>query len=182
MELNFNPFPVIETERLRLRQLSHDDADEMLFLRSDLRVMRYIDRPPAKSVEDAIEYIDDIIAHIKRNEVIMWAITMRSDNKLIGTVCLWKIEKGNCRGEVGYMLHPDFHRKGIMTETLKAVLDFSFNQLKFHSLTADVNPANDASKLLLKSLGFEQEAYFRESYYYDGKFIDSAIFCIISPV
>ena len=46
---------------------------------------------------------------------------------------------------------------------------------------AYVNPANDASKLLLISLGFKQEAYFRENYYFNGKFLDTAIFCIISP-
>ena len=46
---------------------------------------------------------------------------------------------------------------------------------------ADVNPANDASQLLLLSLGFEQEAYFRENYYFNGKFLDTTILCIISP-
>ena len=111
----------------------------------------------------------------------MWAITLQPDNKLIGTVCLFKIERENFRCEVGYMLHPDFHRKGIMTETLKTVLSFGFNVLKVHSIMADVNPANDASQLLLLSLGFEQEAYFRENYYFNGKFLDTAIFCIISP-
>jgi len=181
MDLNFSPFPELKTERLQLRKMTRDDADEIFFLRSDPGVMRYIDRIPAKNVEDAIIYIDGINALIDKNEMIMWAITLQPDNKLIGTVCLFKIERENFRCEVGYMLHPDFHRKGIMTETLKTVLSFGFNVLKVHSIMADVNPANDASQLLLLSLGFEKEAYFRENYYFNGKFLDTAIFCIISP-
>ena len=182
IDLNFSPFPVLETERIRLRKMTRDDADEIYFLRSDPRVMRYIDRIPAKNVEDAIIYIDDMNARMDRNEVILWAITLRPDTKLVGYVCLWRIERGNYRCEVGYMLHPALHRKGIMTETLKTVLDFSFNTLKFHSITAGINPANEASKLLLESLGFKQEAYFRESFYFNGKFIDTVFFSIISPV
>lgn len=182
MELNFTPFPVIQTERLRLRKLINDDAKEIFFLRSDEQVMRYIDRVPAKNEDDAIKHIEEINGFVAKNECVYWGITALPSDKVIGTVCLWKMDKESFRCEVGYALHPDYHRKGIMTETLKAVLDFAFNDLRFHSITADVNPANDASKSLLESLGFKQEAYFRESYYFDGKFLDSAVYCIISPV
>jgi ribosomal-protein-alanine N-acetyltransferase len=182
MDVNFSPFPLLETERLRLRKMTRDDADEVFFLRSDPGVMRYIDRIPALNVEDAISYIDNINSLQDKNEVIMWAITLRPNNKLIGTVCLFKIERENYRCQVGYILHPDFHRKGIMTVALNKVLGFGFNTLKFHSITADVNPANDASRMLLLSLGFKQEAYFRENFYFNGRFLDTAIFCIISPV
>ena len=182
MHLNFEPFPKIQTERLRLRRMTHDDANDLFFLRSHHEVMRYIDRPMAKNVDDAIAYIDGMDGHINRNEVINWAITLKENNKLIGTVGLFSMEKENFRCELGYLLHPDFQRKGIMTETIKSVLDYAFNILKFHSIMANVNPANDASKLLLTSLGFQQEAYFRQSYYFNGRFIDSAIYCIISPV
>ena len=56
MDLNFNPFPELKMERLQLRKMTLDDADEIFFLRSDPGVMRYIDRIPAKNVEDAIDY------------------------------------------------------------------------------------------------------------------------------
>jgi [ribosomal protein S5]-alanine N-acetyltransferase len=182
MNLNFTPFPELQTDRLRLRRMTHDDANDLFFLRSHHEVMKYIDRPMMNDVNDAIIYIDGMDGYINRNEVINWGITLKENNKLIGTVGLFTMEKENFRCEAGYLLHPDFHRKGIMTETLRSVLDYAFTTLKFHSITANVNPANDASKLLLTSLGFEQEAYFRESYYFNGRFIDSAIYCIISPV
>src|SRR5215218_9732879 len=113
MNINLKPFPVIETDRLRLRKMIGGDAEELFFLRSDPEVMKYIDRPRAKTVDDAAAYIDMINIQTERNEVVYWAITMREENKLIGTVCLWKFERENYRCEVGYMLHPDFHRRGI---------------------------------------------------------------------
>ena len=180
MELNFDPFPVIETKRLSLRRMTRDDAEQLFYLRSHADVMKYIDRPMAKTVEDAVAYIDMIDFHIGRNEVINWAIALKDANKLIGTICLWKFEKENYRSEVGYLLHPDFQRKGIMTETIQRVVDFSFNKLNLHSLTANINPLNEASKKLLLSLGFEQEAYFRENYFYEGKFFDSVIFVLLN--
>ena len=75
VDLNFSPFPELKTERLHLRKMTRNDADEIFFLRSDPGVMRYIDRIPDKDVEDAIIYIDGINAHIDKNESIMWAIT-----------------------------------------------------------------------------------------------------------
>ena len=48
LELNFHPFPEIETERLRMRQTMPEDLDFLFFLRSHNDVMKYIDRPFAK--------------------------------------------------------------------------------------------------------------------------------------
>ncbi len=53
LNLNFKPFPEITTERLLLRKMTKQDAEEMFFLRSDENVMKYIDRPRAASMQDA---------------------------------------------------------------------------------------------------------------------------------
>jgi ribosomal-protein-alanine N-acetyltransferase len=160
--------------------MTHDDAEDLFFLRSNNEVMRYIDRPIAKSISDVSAYIDGIDSQINKNQAINWGITIRGDNRLIGTICLWQFELENFRCEVGYLLHPGFYRKRIMTEATKAVIKYGFTTLKFHSVTANVNPQNEASKMLLKSLGFELEAYFRENYYYNGKFLDTEIYCLLN--
>lgn len=182
MTLNFKPFPVIETDRLTLRQMIREDADELFFLRSDPHVMKYIERPRAKTVDDAVAYINMINIQTEANEVAYWAITLRNENKLIGTICLWKFEIENHRCEIGYMLHPDFHRKGIMKETLDTILNYGFTSLKLHTVYANINPENNASRLLLLNAGFIQEAYLRENFFYNGKYLDTALFGIISPL
>ena len=182
LELNFNPFPLLTTERLVLRQMSIDDANEMFFLRSDEHVMKYIDRPRAKSVEDAVQFIQMINIGLANNEYINWAIALKNDPKLIGNICFWRIQKEHYRAEIGYVLHPAYHGKGIMQEAIMAVLDYGFKIMGIHSVEANVNPENITSIKTLERTGFVREAYFKENYYYDGKFLDSAIYSLIKPV
>ena len=68
-----------------------------------------------------------------------------------------------------------------MSECLKTVLSFGFNQLHFHSIEADINPDNDVLRQLLKKHGFKQEAYFKENYFYNGVFLDSEIYSLLHP-
>jgi ribosomal-protein-alanine N-acetyltransferase len=51
--------------------------------------------------------------------------------------------------------------------------------MKLHSVEADVNPANQPSIKLLERNNFVREAYFKENYFYDGKFLDSAIYTLL---
>jgi RimJ/RimL family protein N-acetyltransferase len=142
--------------------------------------MKYIDRAPATSLDDAMKHINLIIDLEKNNESVEWAITFKDDKKLIGTICLWNIQKENFRAEVGYALHPDFQGKGIMHEAMRAVLDYGFRIMLLHSVEANVNPNNAASIKLLERNKFVKEAHFKENYYYDGKFLDSAIYSLLA--
>jgi RimJ/RimL family protein N-acetyltransferase len=176
---NFNPFPVIATNRLLLRKIDPSDVNEIFFLRSDARVMKYIDKAPAKSPDEAMQHINLILDLEKNNEAVEWAITLKEDTKLIGTICFWNIQKDHFRAEIGYALHPDYHGKGIMQEAMSKVLDYGFNIMKLHSVEANVNPGNAASIKLLERNKFIREAYFRENYFYDGNFLDSAIYSLL---
>lgn len=180
MQLNFSPFPFITTLRLTLRQLRSEDAAAIFDLRSDPVVLRYLDRPAAKSLSDATLYIADMNRLVSNNEIIIWGITLQPSDIVIGTVCFWQIEKNHYRAEVGCVLKADQHRRGIMKEALSAVIDYGFNEMNLHSIAANVNPKNEASIALLKSMSFVQEAYFRENYYFNGNFLDSMIFCLVN--
>ncbi|MBL0048892.1 MAG: GNAT family N-acetyltransferase [Bacteroidetes bacterium] len=175
-------FPELHTERLILRQVSESDVAEIFFLRSDERQLKYLDKKPATSTEEALTWIRMIEDLQQKEEGYMWAICLKNNPKLIGTFCFWNIQKENFRAEIGYSLHPDFQGKGIMDETIKAALDFGFKQLKFHSVEANVNPANEKSIQLLQRNNFVKEAHFKENYYFDGKFIDSAIYSLLASV
>ena len=180
--LNFNPFPQISTQRLLLRAVSPSDANEIIAIRSNKETMKYIDRPLTVSTEDALQLIKKIIDHAAANEAITWAITLQNNNSLIGTIGFWKIDKEHHRAEIGYLLHSGHHQKGIMQEALSAVLDFGFTNMQLHSVEANINPANEASKKLLEKNKFIQEAYFKENFFYNGKFLDSVIYSLLAPV
>jgi ribosomal-protein-alanine N-acetyltransferase len=180
LELNFSPFPEIKTERLLLRRLTDTDAAEIQFLRSDDRVMKYIDREKTKSQEEALAFIQKINANIDNNESIMWAIAFQDKPEtLIGNIAFWRIINQHYRSEIGYMLHPDFWGMSIMKEALLAAIDFGFKKMRLHSIEAHINPENAASAILLEKAGFNREAYFKEDFYFRGKFIDTAIYSLI---
>ncbi len=176
LTLHFHPFPEILTEQLLLRQVVPGDANEILALRSDPELMRFIPRPLATSVEDARQHIENMNAGLPGNDAISWAITLKSEPKLIGCISYFHIRKEHYRAEVGYMLHAGYHGKGIMHEALEAVVAYGFNAMKLHSVEAVVDPENHASTRLLEKSGFVREAYFRENEFYMGKFLDSLVY------
>lgn len=176
---DFTVFPNLQTTRLELRQIQESDAKDLYVLRSDKRVMQYIDRPMAERIEDALALINKIEESLKANEGITWGISLRNDSRLIGTIGFWRMDKPNYRAEIGYMLHPEMQGKGLMHEAISAVIKYGFENLNLHSIEANVNPLNVVSKKILEKNGFVREAYFKENYYYNGKFLDSLIYSLV---
>ncbi len=181
LELNFSPFPEIKTKRLLLRRMTDADVPELLFLRSNEKVMQFIGREKTQSIEEAIAFVQRINTGVDANESIMWAITLaEKPDTMIGTICFWNILKDHYRAEVGYVLHPGFWSQGIMKEALMAVVDFGFNEMKLHSIAGHINPENAVSGIVLEKCGFVKEAYFKEDFYFRGKFSDTAVYSLIS--
>jgi ribosomal-protein-alanine N-acetyltransferase len=181
LQLNFNPFPELETERLLLRRLLMKDVEEIFFLRSDETVLRFIDREPAKTLKEAEEYIERINNGIDENEFVLWAITLKENpSRLIGTICFWQLQKEHFRAETGYVLHPDFWRKGIMTEALMKIIEYGFDVIQLHSIEARISPGNKASAAVLEKTGFIQEAHFKEDFFFNGKFLDTIVYSLIT--
>ena len=149
------PFPNLTTERLLLRELSPDDAEEIFRLRTDDSVNELIDRAKALSVKDAEEFIRKILTVTANGDGLTWVITLTGETKLAGTVVYWNLEKEKQQAEIGYELLPEYRGKGIMAEALKKVIRFGFEELKFKTIMADVKAKNIKSIKLLEKLGFQ---------------------------
>ncbi len=182
LSLQFQPFPVLTTKRLLLRKIGREDEDAFFALRSSKNVMRFIDRPLTKTKEDVIILIDMMVSLIESNEGLTWAITKKDDPGMIGTVHLWKISRENYRGEIGYLLDPAWQGQGIMREALEAVIHYGFYSVQLHSIEANVSPDNSASFHLLERCRFIREAHFRENFLYDGKFLDTLVYSLLTPI
>ena len=152
--MNFTPFPELSTERLTLRQMNSGDENEIFILRSDKRVLEFIDIPKAETVADAEKFIDKINNLIASNESIMWAICLKSSPTLIGNICFWNIVKEKSAAEIGYSLLPHFQGKGIMQEAVIKVIEYGFQTLQLNSIVADLHPNNIKSIKLLERNGF----------------------------
>lgn len=179
LSFNFNPFPVLETERLVLRQYTAQDAEALFSFRSNPQAMRFVPRPLQQSVDDAMAMIDLINNGIAANDTIAWAIELKSTSKVIGSLSFHVIQKEHHRAELGYMIHPDYWGKGIVPEAAAAAVHYGFSHLRFHSIEAIIDPVNVASARVLDKLGFVREAYFRENFVQNGVFTDTAIYSLL---
>ncbi|CAN1516168.1 RimL Acetyltransferases, including N-acetylases of ribosomal proteins [Flavobacteriaceae bacterium] len=181
LEINFLPFPVIETPRLLLRQVNINDTEAILSLRSNDEVMKYIPRPYLKNKEDATALIAMFDDKIENGIGINWGITYLDEpNKLIGIIGHYRIKPEHYRAEVGYMLFPDHKGKGIVSEALKKVVEYGFNEMKLHSIEAILDPENKGSEMVLIKNGFVKEAHLIENEYYEGRFLDTMIYSILN--
>ena len=180
LTLNFSPFPNLETERLLLRRVDSNDTLEILSLRSNPKTMKYIPRPLLKTDEDALEHIAMIDSKIESNEGINWAITLKDNPKLIGIIGHYRIKPEHYRAELGYMLLPEYHGKGIVSEAVREVVKYGFQVMDLHSLEAVIDPENHASAKVLEKNGFVKEAHFKEYEFFEGRFLDSVIYSILN--
>jgi ribosomal-protein-alanine N-acetyltransferase len=67
-----------------------------------------------------------------------------------------------------------------MQEALLKVINYGFKVINLHSIEANVNPGNAASIKLLEKNKFVREAYFKENYFYNGKFLDTVIYSLLN--
>jgi ribosomal-protein-alanine N-acetyltransferase len=149
-------------------------------MRTDAEVLKYIDINQPKAVEEVHDWIKMIHQIHEKNDGILWGISLRESKELIGSICFWQMDTHNHRAEIGYMLSTAHQRKGIMQEALKEAVSYAFNHINLHSIAADVNPDNQPSIKLLERNGFVREGYFREKYYSNGRFVDSAVYSLIT--
>jgi ribosomal-protein-alanine N-acetyltransferase len=180
-EVNFSPFPQLSSNRLILDAVQITDAPEILSLRSDEKVMQYIGRERAKTLEEAEAFATRITEDVKNNEGITWRINLKEmPGKLIGTIGFWRILKPHYRAEIGYMISPDFWGKGLMNEAMQAVIDFGFTTMQLHSIEAHVDALNMASAGILAKHGFIKEGHFKEDFFFAGKFRDTMIYSLLN--
>lgn len=148
----------IESERLILKEIDESYVDDILKIRSNEIINKFVKRISPKTNYDALDFILSIKKRTASQEIVFFGIAYKDQPNLLGTICLWKFSNDRKEAEVGYELLPEYHRKGIMSEALNAVLNFGFNELNLQTILAFTNKFNENSKgLLLKHQFILQE-------------------------
>lgn len=167
----------LETLRLILKGINENHTEDILKIRSNPEVNKFVKRISPKTNYDALQFILTIKERTRNNQTVYWGISLKDQPDLIGTICLWNFSEDRKKAEVGYELLPEYHRKGIMSEALKAVLDFGFNKLHLQEIVAITNTFNENSKGLLVKHHFVLEEGKK-----DEGFPDNIIFSLKRPI
>ncbi len=175
IQIDFKPFPKLETERLLLRAIELSDVDDLFEILSDPVVAENDYFYPVDSKEKAISFIERYHRELENNEEITWGIILKENQKLIGTFCLGSFDKDAKRAEIGYAISQEQWGKGYATEATKQILSYGFKNLKLNRIEATITPGNDSSVKVLEKSGFEREGLVRQRDLLKGKLVDGII-------
>jgi [ribosomal protein S5]-alanine N-acetyltransferase len=175
MEKAFKEFPVLQTERLLLREITSGDSQAIYDNFSDDRVTEYYDLETFTEISQADALIIKLNSGFKSHNQIRWAITLKPKDILIGTCGFHAIEKEHFKLEVGYELNPALWGKGIMHEALNAIFTYAFDEMGINRIEAFYDPENDRSRNALEKCGFIYEGTQRKRFFEKGKFVDAAL-------
>ncbi len=170
----------IQTERLVLREFDETDWQAVHSYASDSEVVRYIDwAPNTKDETRAFVSLSISSQKEKPRRKYTLAITLKEENKLIGSCDICVTSSENKEGRLEYCLNRHFWGQGNATETAKALLKFGVQSLNLHRIFAKCDPANIASARVLEKIGMQLEGRLREHKWTKGKWRDSLLYAIL---
>ena len=100
------------------------------------------------------------------------------DCEAVGGITVTEANMVNGTFSYGMGISRAHWRKGYAFEAIQLLLNYYFNELRFHKCNVTVYDYNEGSKELHKALGFAEEGRLRESKYSDGKFHDILLYGI----
>ena len=133
--------------------------------------------PFVKEVKNSEKLITDSFESFEKNNGIELGIFYR--NTLAGCIGLHEFDTTNHRTSLGYWLGSDFQGKGIMTQSVQALLTYCFTVKDFNRVEIRCGVENAKSRAIPERLGFTQEGILREAEFVEGKYIDDVVYSLL---
>lgn len=169
-------FPLLQTERLRLRQPGVEDAVAFHQLLSIPEITRYSNWPdaPAKArTERVTRWMGKVFG---TGRGCAWIIEDGGSEAFMGVIRFNEIDKASKWAVIGYELHPDYWGQGFMTEAVRAVAQCGFSEFSLNRIEAWTLPGNAASDRVLEKSGFQYEGTLRQKAWFKNAFHDFRTF------
>lgn len=172
-------FPVLETERLKLREVTKSDAADIFACFSSDDVTRYYGQETLNNIEQAEKFVDFFLKNYNEKRGIRWGIERKDTKGLIGTIGYNAWSPSHKRAEIGYEIHPEHWRKGYTSEAVTKVISYGFDRMDLTRIGAVVFIDNDASNKLLTKIGFQKEGVLRDYMYQNGIAHDTYVYSLL---
>ena len=141
--------------------------------------MRYYGSDPLLAVYEAKNVIAYFKEQFQQGKAIRWAICDRMTNELVGTIGFHNWTPQYYRAEIGFEVSPHYWRQGVAFEATSAVIQYGFEEFKFHRISALVAPGNAGSNRLVQKLGFIEEGLLQDYAYSHGRFMDLTMYRLL---
>jgi ribosomal-protein-serine acetyltransferase len=187
MNTNTEPLSIIETpvlvvsDYLTLRPTDIDDTERFMRLvaENQTHLKKWFRDPASPSTaDDRRKMMAADLEAVERGGRHWWMIEL--NDELVGTIDIHQISKYPRAGLVGYWLGEKFTGKGIMTDSLRAVLNWAFTEHNFLRIEIQMAIENRASSAVPERLGIRREAIFRQSNIINGAIQDMAGYAVFA--
>jgi ribosomal-protein-alanine N-acetyltransferase len=152
----------LTTERLGFRRWRDTDFDLAVALWGDPEVTRPIDARSPLGTHQIRARLTEEVATDHEHGVQYWPVFLLATGEHVGCCGLRPRQPENHLFELGVHIRSAFWRRGYAYEAVTGVIDYAIDHLGVRSLFAGHNPANEASRRLLRKLGFR---YTHDEYY-----------------
>lgn len=149
---------ISETERLILRELNTDDAENFYKLNLNPNVIKYTGNSAFKDINEAREFLENYHDY-KLNGFGRWAVIDKSNNEFLGW-CGLKYDKNLDETDIGFRFFEEYWNKGFATESAKACIDYGFENLNLKTIIGRAMSENTASIKVLEKIGLQFQKKF----------------------
>lgn len=171
-------FPELATARLRLRAFRMDDVEAMHACYGDAGAMRFWNRPAHRRRSETERVVRRSMAFRPARRLV-WAVAEAGSDRCIGMVNYHNADRRQRSADIGYMIQPAQHGRGIATEAVRALIDHCFGVARFHRVQAVIDPENAASRRLVERFGFRCEGILRETLFLGGAWRDDCVYGLL---
>ena len=174
-------FENIETERLLLRKITDEDAEQLYKnIYNDFEYCKYYYQLPFEVFENYKPLVEKYKEYYENGNHFRWCIVLKDTNEIIGTVLLHtkNLLDNNCK--IGYIIGKKYTKNGYAKEAVKAVLDFGLNKANFHRIDAEIVESNDDSIKLAESVGMHFESLREDGYKIGDNYYNQKVYTMIN--
>lgn len=175
----YRTVPALETERLLLRKLVMEDAEEGFKYASEPSVSRFMPWGEHKTIDDSKGFLASILEAYERQQKLTWAIQLKQTGKMIGTIDYVSWQPKRSKAEIAYTLSHEYWGRGLMKEAADGLLAFGFKEMGLNKIEAPIMLENTQSRRLAEKLGMKLEGVARDHMVIKGKFVDLAMYAIL---
>ncbi len=172
----YQHLPSLETTRLVLRNATRNDVSDVFVYASDAEVTRYLRWGPHQTLSETENYVKQVLADHRTGRDGPWFIEYKQNSKVIGSIHLMGISTQHHKAEVGFALSKDYWNRGLMTEALQTVLEYSF-RVGLNRIEGLCINDNRAAARVMEKLGMKKEGELRQYLFQKGAFWN---FCVYS--
>jgi len=166
--------PNLNTQRLFLRPISLSDVDDIFEYAKNPLVGPNAGWKPHESVIETQAFVNYGIKKREIGQPGIYAIILKTNLKMIGTIEIHTYNQ--YKGEIGFVLNPDYWGKGLIVEAAQAVIIYGFEILHLKRLQYGYFLFNHRSERVCEKLGFTKEGVLRNKFQnYNGEIIDEVI-------